>query len=148
VPSLYNHVAGLPGLRRALALEGMRDLGERLRTAVVGRSGDDALAAMADAYRAYAREHPGVYAGLQRAAAPDDAELLAAGEGVLATVLAVLAGYGLNGDELIHAARGLRSALHGFVGLERAGGFAIDLDPDASFAWLVETLAAGMRRAA
>lgn len=146
VPSLYNHVDGLPGLRRALALDGLRDLGERLRDAVVGRSGDDALAALAGAYRDYAREHPGGYEALQRAPAPGDAELAAAGDGVLRTVFAVLSGYGLDGDELIHAARGLRSALHGFAGLERAGGFGIDLDRDASFAWLVETLAAGMRR--
>jgi AcrR family transcriptional regulator len=146
VPSLYNHVAGLAGLRRALALEGLRELGERLLTAVVGRAGDDALAGMAAAYRAYAREHPGVYEALQRAPAPGDAELAAAAEALLGTVLAVLSGYGLADDELIHAARGLRSALHGFAGLERAGGFAIDLDPDASFAWLVETLAAGMHR--
>ncbi len=146
VPSLYNHVDGLPGLRRALALAGLREFADRLRDAVVGRSGDGALLALSGAYRAYACEHPGVYQALQRAPASDDAELAAAGEGVLRTVLAVLAGYGLEGDELIHAARGLRSALHGFAGLERAGGFGIDLDPDASFAWLVETLAAGMRR--
>ena len=46
-PSLYNHVRGLPGLRRELALMGHRILAERLAEAAVGRSGEDALLAVA-----------------------------------------------------------------------------------------------------
>src|SRR6185312_1842483 len=74
-PSLYNHVDGLAGLRRELALAGLTELGERIRDAAVGRAGEDALLALAAAYRAYAREHPGVYPALQRAPDPGDDDL-------------------------------------------------------------------------
>ena len=143
-PSLYNHVAGLDGLRHDLALRGVQELGERIRDAAVGRAGADALAALAEAYRAYARERPGLYRALQRAPAAGDAELGAAAERLLQPVLAVLAGFGLQGDDVIHAARSLRSAMHGFVELERLGGFGIDLDLDASYRFMIAAVSAGM----
>lgn len=143
-PSLYNHVAGLDGLRRDMALRGVQELGERIRDAAVGRAGADALSALAEAYRAYARERPGLYRALQRAPDPGDAELVAGAERLLQPVLAVLAGYGLGGDDVIHAARSLRSAMHGFVELERLGGFGIGIDLDASFRFMMATVSAGM----
>jgi len=144
-PSLYNHVDGLAGLRRELALSGLAALGERLRDAAVGRAGDDALFALAAAYRAYARAHPGVYGALQRAPDPGDEEVAAAGGRLLEPVFAVLRGFGLEGDAAIHAARALRSAMHGFVELERVSGFGIDLDVDESYRFLIGSMAAGIR---
>ncbi len=43
------------------------------------------------------------------------------------------AGYGLTGDDAIHAIRGLRALMHGFVSLEAAGGFAMPQDLDESY---------------
>ncbi len=143
-PSLYNHVSGLDGLRRDLALRGVSELGERIRDAAVGRAGADALTALAGAYRAYARERPGLYRALQRAPDAGDSELAAAAARLLQPVMAVLAGFGLEGDAAIHAARSLRSAMHGFVELERLGGFGIDLDLGASYDWMIAALTAGM----
>src|SRR5215470_17224122 len=71
LPSLYNHVDGLPGLRRELALLGLRELGERISQAAVGKSGDAAMMAIAQAYRAFVLEHPGRYAAGVRAPAAD-----------------------------------------------------------------------------
>ncbi|NIR40831.1 MAG: TetR family transcriptional regulator, partial [Actinobacteria bacterium] len=42
-PSLYNHVEGIGDLRRRIAMRGIADLAEALRSAVLGRSGGDAL---------------------------------------------------------------------------------------------------------
>ena len=62
-----------------------------------GRSGEEALGAIAAAYRAFAAEHPGVYAAVERAPAFGvDPE--AAREPVDA-VVAALQGYGLSGDD-------------------------------------------------
>jgi AcrR family transcriptional regulator len=143
-PSLYNHVAGLDGLRRDLALRGLHELGERIRDAAVGLAGTDALAALAVAYRAYARERPGLYRALQRAPDPADSELAAAAGRLLQPVLAVLGGNGPQGDDVVHATRALRSAMHGFVEVERLGGFGIDLDLDASYRFMIAAVAAGM----
>lgn len=150
-PSLYNHVDGLPGVNRDLALLGLRELGARLGRAAIGKSGDEAVLAMADAYRAFVQEHPGVYAATVRSPRlidPDDRELQAAEANLLDVVLAVLSGYGLAGDDAIRAARGLRSVVHGFSTLEAGGGFAMPVEIDASFQWLMRVFMAGLRHAA
>jgi len=146
-PSLYNHVESLDDVRRRVALLALRDLADALRDAAVGRAGDDALAAMADAYRAYARRHPGRYAATQRAPAEGDEAMRAAAAGAVDVVLAILRGYGLEGDDAIHAARTVRSALHGFVTLEAGGGFGIPVDLDESYERMVRALARGLRDA-
>lgn len=144
-PSLYNHVDGLPDLRRRLALRGLRELAEHLRDATLARGRDEGLLALAIAYRSFASEHPGLYQALQQAPAAGDDERAAAAAAVLEPLLAVLRSYGMEGDDAIHAARGVRSAVHGFAELERAGGFGIDLDLDESYRLLVATLGAGLR---
>ncbi|HXB15966.1 MAG TPA: TetR-like C-terminal domain-containing protein [Solirubrobacteraceae bacterium] len=145
-PSLYAHVAGVEDLRARLAARGAAQLAARLQAAAAGRAGPEALAAVAVAYRAFAREHPGAYAALQRAPAPGE-QAMPAAEEIVATVLAVLAGYGLAGDEALHATRAVRSALHGFVVLEAQGGFGLPLSLDDSFATLVALLDRGLRGA-
>ena len=142
-PSLYAHVAGLGDLRARIAARGAEQLAERLQAAVAGRSGEAALRSLAGAYRDYAREHPGAYAALQRSTG-SDALASQAGERTVGVVLAVLAGYGLEGEEALHATRAIRSALHGFVLLEAGAGFGLPLDVDESFAVLVGVLDRGL----
>src|SRR5450631_1071748 len=62
VPSLYNHIAGLPGLKRELALFGMQEMVKRMGPAVMGKAGDDAIRALGHSYRGFVKEHPGLYA--------------------------------------------------------------------------------------
>jgi AcrR family transcriptional regulator len=143
-PSLYAHIDGLGDLRRRLAVRGTRELAAELQTAAAGRAGGDALAAIAEAYRAYARVHPGTYAALQRAPDRGDAQAAGAAASVVEVVLAVLRGYGLEGDDAIHAARIVRSALHGFVTLETGRGFGLPLALDDSYGRLVEVLNRGL----
>jgi AcrR family transcriptional regulator len=143
-PSLYNHVDGRDALLRALALRGVRELTAVLRGAAVGRSGADALTAAARAYRAYALAHPGRYAATVHAPQADDAEHVAAASETVDVLFAVLRQWGLEGREAVHAARAFRSAVHGFVVIEAAGGFGIPVDLDASFERLVATIAAGL----
>src|SRR5262249_30885589 len=100
----------------------------------------------AAAYRAYAHAHPGTYAAGQ--VASDREENQVAGAAAVGVFVAVLDGYGLTGDVAIHAVRAVRSALHGFVSLEREGGFGMPLSVDESFATLVEMIDAGLQRTA
>jgi AcrR family transcriptional regulator len=146
VPSLYKHVGGLDAVRRGVAIRGVRDLGEALDAALAAAPGTPSarLRALAVSYRGFARAHPGRYAASVRAAAPDDAEHVAASNVVLRLVLDVLGERGLGGDDAIDAARGLRAALHGFVALESAGGFGLPRDVDRSFERLVDVLDAGL----
>jgi AcrR family transcriptional regulator len=140
-PSLYAHVGGLEDLHRRLAARGAEELYEHLSAAAAGRSGGDALRAVAAAYRAYATDHPGSYAAAQRARNVGGAP---GAERLVKLVIAVLSGYGYRGDAAVHAARSVRAALHGFVALERDGGFGLPLDLDDSYGLLVSVLDAGL----
>jgi len=132
-PSLYKHVNGLDSVRRALALRGLNEANRRLQWATIGKARDVALFALAHAYWQFARERPGLYAASLRAPVAGETDVAAAGEAMLGTVLAVLAGYGVSGDDALHATRGLRAIIHGFVSLDAAGGFRLRLDLDESF---------------
>jgi AcrR family transcriptional regulator len=146
-PSLYNHVGGLEALRRELKLLVMRELNIALTRATVGKSRDDAVRALAAAYRAFVKRHPGTYAATMVAAPKNDPAVEAAAGHIVETLLSVLSGYGLDRREGIHAIRAMRSAVHGFAALEIAGGFGIPLDVDKSFDWLVSSLLKGFSSA-
>src|SRR5271154_1834856 len=95
-PSLYNHVGGLEGLRRELKLLALRDLNAALSRATIGKSRDDAVRGLANAYRAFVKRRPGTYAATMVAAPPkNDLALEAAAGQVVETCLSVLSGYKL-----------------------------------------------------
>ncbi len=147
-PSLYNHIAGLPDLYRQLSLLNARQLGDALANAAIGKSGPQAVRAIAQAYRAYILHNPGLYlAGLRSSGnqTTPDPELQAAEERSVQVVLAVVASFGLTGEDALHAVRALRSAVHGFTTLELAGGFGLPLSCDESFRRLVEVVIEGLR---
>ncbi len=146
LPGLYKHIDGLDGLRRDLAVAGVRDLTAAMTASACGRSGRDALHGIAAAYRSYAALHPALCAASIRAPAPDDAEHLAVGDAAVGTLRAALDGYGITGDDVIHAIRCLRVALHGFVSLEAAGGFGLPQSVDETFARLIDSLDATFSR--
>lgn len=145
IPSLYNHISGLPGLRYAMHVWAAQQLVDQIRRAAVGKSGDAAIMSVAQAYRAFALAHPGVYPFTPRAATPDQPELMALSTELLDIVLAILEPYGFNDEEKLHAVRALRSVMHGFVDLEAVGGFGLNLDRDESFRQLVQLLIDGLR---
>jgi len=141
-PSLYNHVKGLGDLRAAVALSGIVALGDRMTRAAVGRAGDEALFAIGRAYREFARDFPGRYMASIRWMVPGNPQHDAQVGRAVEVVTQVLASYGLHGHAALHATRVLRSGLHGFVSLEGMGGFALELDQDASFDWFLEAFSA------
>ena len=133
-PSLYNHVDGLAGMRRLLALRGSAVLLEDFGDAVSGRSGAAALRAIARSYRAFATAHPGLYASFLPAPEPgEDDVLYDAMAQPVHVVAGVLLEMGIPAGEAIHLIRALRSLLHGFLDLESKSGFGMPVDIDASF---------------
>jgi AcrR family transcriptional regulator len=142
-PSLYAHVESLSKLLSDLATLGLREMDEVLTRATLGRSGQDALLALARAYRAHAHARPGSYAAGVACFDRSDAAALAAGEALLATTLGVLApDADPESDATIHRVRILRAGLHGFVSLEMAGAFGFSTDVETTFERLVDSLTA------
>ncbi|WBB81913.1 TetR-like C-terminal domain-containing protein [Micromonospora sp. WMMD882] len=131
--SLYSHVRNLQDLRSRVAMLAARDLAGRITAAVAGRAGRDALVAFAHAYRDFAHRHPGRYAAVQIPLPPQVAADSAGHLAIIETTYAMLRAYGLAEPDLTDAVRLLRSAIHGFVSLEAAGGFGASRAVQASW---------------
>ena len=136
-PSLYKHVEGLDGLNRLLTILALTEIGATMRRASTGQAREDAIGALANAYRTYALRHPGRYGYVLRAPTSDDAAWEAAAAEILSILDDVFTGYGITGADAVDAARFVRSVLHGFVSLELGGGFGLPQSADASFRRLV-----------
>ncbi|MET7382165.1 WHG domain-containing protein [Streptomyces sp. NPDC005526] len=133
VASLYSHVRSSQDLRTRIALLALEELADRAADALAGRAGKDALTALADVYRDYAREHPGRYAAAQLRLDPETAAA-SAGPRHARMTRAILRGYDLAEPDQTHAVRLLGSVFHGYVSLELGGGFSHSA-PDTEETW-------------
>lgn len=139
-PSLYGHVRDLAALRDGITTLALGELGDSASEAVAGRAGRDALRALCDAHREYARAHPGRWESLQRRAGAAVARSEEAARSSRASG-AVLRGYGIPEDDRVHATRLIGSFLNGFLHLEHIGAFAHSAPPaDASWVLLIDRL--------
>jgi AcrR family transcriptional regulator len=121
--SLYSHIKNLRDLRQRVAVVALSELADRASDALAGRAGKDALVAFADAYRDYAREHPGRYEATQFGL---DADMAHESDGARHSLMsrAVLRAYSLPEPDETDAVRLLGSMFHGYIVLEAAGGFS------------------------
>ena len=139
-PSLYKHVAGQDDLIVRVSTLSLRRLNSELTTAVLGRSGREALSSIAQAYRRFAIEHAGLYTLIQGPFRPaSDAQQTEALR-VLKVFDAVIRSYGVPEGLSVHATRVVRASLHGFSDIEARGGFQILQSVDESFEFIVEAV--------
>ncbi len=133
LPSLYGHVANLHELKKGVGLLALDSLAERTEEAIAGRAGKDALVALVNTHRDFARQHPGLF---QASRYPLDAQSAALSGGArLARVNhAMLRGYSLRDEDRVHATRLIGSFVLGFSLLELAGSFSHS-DPEPELSW-------------
>ncbi len=141
--ALYNHVDGVDGLRHAVAERAGENLADALRDAAVGRAGEQALRAVALAYREFAVSHPGQYASTLLPVDRSNGVESSRWE-VLNVLARILETYDFSGDGAVHMARIVRSAIHGFVTLEASQAFTSPQDTDESFDELVDFILRGL----
>lgn len=145
-PSLYSHVRNVQALRVHVAGAALSEIADRVADAVAGRSGHEALRCFADAYRGYAREHPGRFTAARMAVPPDSAAAAAARRHSDLT-RALLRGYALGEPAETDAVRLIGAAVLGFVTLEAGGAYGRHpRDADASWAAAVDALDAVLRQ--
>lgn len=123
-PSLYSHVRGFDDLRAALAALALGELADRGQRALAGRAGRDALVALANVHRDYAREHPGRFEAAGALDVPLTPDLENAAARVADLSVAVLRGFAIPTKDHVHAVRLVASLLRGFIELEVGGAFA------------------------
>lgn len=132
--SLYEHVANAHDLKTKVALLALDRLADLAAEAVAGRAGKEALVALANVHRDFARQHPGLFAAsrfpLDRTAAEQSG-----GRRLALMMRAVLRGYHLAEPAETHAVRLMGSVFLGFSTLELGGGFAHS-QPDPQQSWV------------
>lgn len=125
-PSLYNHVKSMDELLTGVSRRAAEELRRTQLAAIEGKDRDDALRALAGAYRRFAKEHKGLYQvtlSLPSLTGDETAEIAAA---MAEPIFLVLSRYGLDREQTIHWQRVLRSIIHGFLSQEEAGFFRQD----------------------
>ncbi|TCO61026.1 TetR/AcrR family transcriptional regulator [Actinocrispum wychmicini] len=142
--SLYSHIKNARDLRVRVAVLALEELADRVAEALAGRSGKDALVAFANAYRDYAKRHPGRYTAARRELDPESAVAAAAVRHAEMT-RAILRGYRLAEPAETDAVRLLHSVFHGYVSLETAGGFVRGRAAEASWTRALDALDAVLR---
>jgi AcrR family transcriptional regulator len=145
-PSLYKHVASLADVQHQVATLAMSEMGEKVRDAMVGKSQRDALAAFVRVAQDYVTAHPGRYSSTVGAelGGPED-PLVQAGARVIGSLAAMLAGYGVPDDEMVHAIRTIRCAVHGYAMLQATNGFQWSPGPEESLDWMISFLDRGLQ---
>ena len=143
VSSLYNHIRGQNDLLAEVGMCAVKMLAGMEENAIKNRYRDEALFALADAYRLFAREHTELYHIIMGVHSLDIPVLESAAEKIAEPILRVISDYGICGELQIHYQRMLRSVMHGFFAHESSGGFSASaIDKDASYRFSIRCIAA------
>lgn len=118
VSSLYTHVGGLDDLRREVALLAIDELTDEVWRAAIGRSGAEALTAIATVERDFSREHRGRIAAINAYAGVGDDEFRARGARLAEPIRATLAGFGLDEERVAIAHRVFSASVRGLAQTE------------------------------
>jgi AcrR family transcriptional regulator len=146
-PSLYKRFSDRDALLRAVCEDALVELGAQLAAAAAGpptaKAAARELAAMAHAYRHFARRSPRTYALLFAA---DAGEIPAVGaHPQAATPVLERLRLLVPARRLLPAARLLTAFIHGFVSMELAGAFQLGGSIDEAFDYGVEHILAAVR---
>lgn len=123
--SLYNHIVNVDEIFSETAARANSMMIDTEEKAIAGKARDEAIFAIADAYRAFAKAHYELYKvvfNLQNSSS-DFMRKEEVGR-TIAPIMDALSGYDLDENSKRHWQRALRSVMHGFVAHEEAGGFA------------------------
>lgn len=146
--SLYNHVQSMDTLLTDVCAYALRMQLDAELSAIAGKSGAQAIAALAAASRQFAKEHPQLYRLILQTAAARTEQLGEAAHYISAPFLKVLAHTALSDEEKLHWQRVLRGIVHGFVSQEDAGFFShLPVDADTSFQTAVQCYLDGLAQA-
>ena len=133
VSSLYNHITGQQELLTEVGLRAVDMLAQQENDAIFGNEKEEAIYALADAYRRFAMEHRELYQIIMGVHILEIPVLEKAAQKIIEPILSVLSQYGINKETQIHYQRILRSIMHGFFAHETSGGFTAAVSKDSSY---------------
>lgn len=139
--SLYNYITSMDELNREVALKAIEELKSLQEAALADKERDEALHALAVAYRDFAHRRPQLYKVIMQLPYMEAQKLLDNGADIIAPVMQALDMYQISAVEKMQYQRILRSVMHGFSDLETAGYFAhFPVDNDQSYHLAIDNI--------
>lgn len=146
--SLYNHVDSMDALLAEVCRYAMRLQMDAELAAINGKTGGDAVFALADAYRDFAKAHRELYWLIMDTAARDNRVLDDAAICFTLPLKKMMESFSLPEEDQVHYRRLFRAIVHGFLSQEDAGFFShTPVSTDESFHFAVRRFADLLRAA-
>ena len=139
--SLYNHIDNIDEIKTGVGLRSIEMLNKAITTAMMDKTGDEAVAAAASGYRTFAKEHPQIYKTIINIPKSGVSVLTNKWPNSLRPLINTINTYCISEENKVHFLRCWRSAVHGFVSLEEAG-FLKDprVDAEESYEKMISAL--------
>lgn len=132
--SLYNHVESMEMLMVAVCAHALQMQREQEMNAIEGKTHNNAILDLANAYRTFAKKHRELYCLIMNMAVSSGEQLSEVSVCIVEPFMKVLQDTALSDHEKYHWQRVLRCIVHGFVSQEEAGFFShLPADVDESF---------------
>lgn len=146
--SLYNHVKNMGELLAGVCNYALRLQKDSEMQAIKDLNREQAVYALAEAYRRFAKEHRELYWLVMNVAASDNHVLDEAAVCVTEPIVKMLTDYDIEEDEKIHFRRFFRSIVHGYVSEMDTGFFShYPADTDKSFHFAIKCFSDSLNRA-
>lgn len=122
--SLYTHIQSMEALFTEVGLQALNEQKKYLMNAIEEKHGDDAILAVANSYRQFAKEHAQLYSFIMQIPSSNDEMLKEAASMVDEPFMKVLDEYPISDSLKMLWQRILRAMLHGFIYEEQSGYFS------------------------
>lgn len=142
--AFFGKVDTIPQMKQALAIAGYQGLRRQIEKAIEGKTGSDAVRAMALAMRSFALGSPGLAVASFRDPEVDNPEYQKAAGELAQTVLRVFSNVGITDESAKHAIRILKSLVRGFVLGEMSAPVARPMEYQKSYVFAVEMFVSGL----
>ena len=146
--SLYNHFRNIEELTDAAGSRIAAMLRQKEHEAIARKSGDEAVIALCNAYRSFAKEHFELYqVNTGRQIVGNDFEKMAKGE-IIDPIRKVLADFRIKEENVMDWHRILRAIMHGCVTQEYSARIRnLSINHDKTYRMSVETVLLGIHTA-
>lgn len=145
-PSLYKHIQSLEDLQDEIGIRGINALIHELNQVDNQGNPQNTIYEICIIYRNFALKNKALYESIQPAMTRRSPKFQESAKELLETILSFVTRLKINKKDYIHAVRSLRSLMHGFIELERQGGFGMKEDLDKSFQYLVKIFTEGVMK--
>lgn len=144
--SLYNHIKSVEELHTEIGIQVVNDFFKAQQEAMEGKSAEEAVMALALAYRKLANEKRSVYDLALTLPREDDAELNELRKNFSYVAMGAMDKFALTEEQKLYWQRILRVSMHGFVSLEQAGYFTNSvIDTEKSYRFTIMNIIKGLQ---